>query len=433
MRKVLFNRLNHKVIGIGFIVLMMFVVWLTYAVFSNKFTDYDRVTLETSKIGLQMPARADVKYRGVIVGEVLNFEPTREGARITLGLYPDQAKSVPDDVTGSIVPKTLFGEKYVSLERPEGAALAPHIRAGAVIRRTAVSTEVEQVLSDLYPLLTAIEPEQLNYTLNALATALEGRGDQIKGGVRTLDDYLRRLNPQLDDIVGDLRRTAQVSDLYAQAMPQIATILRNTVKTGNTLKEKEVELQTLFSDVSAFSKTAKAFLAANQSNLIQVANLSAEQLRLFAHYAPEYPCLFGGLANLVPREDDIFRGHTLHIDAQLLPNQPRAWNGNDRPVNGEHFIKPHCGTLPNPPGNQQHPFNVIPNLNDGIEQPTGKGTRRAPVGGLPTSGSYAGTAAEADLLRALLAPVVGEDPADVDDLGVMLLAPLARGSVVSVE
>ena len=86
--------------------------------------------------------------------------------------------TIPANVTGSIVPKTLFGEKYVSLEVPETGPSGT-MRAGAVIDRTEVSIEVEKVLSDLYPLLRAVSPADINYTLNALATALEGRGESV--------------------------------------------------------------------------------------------------------------------------------------------------------------------------------------------------------------------------------------------------------------
>ncbi len=39
--------------------------------------------------------------------------------------------------------------------------------------------EVEKVLNDLYPLLRAVQPADINLTLNAIATALEGRGELI--------------------------------------------------------------------------------------------------------------------------------------------------------------------------------------------------------------------------------------------------------------
>ena len=69
-------RRQHKALGVVFLCLLLGGVWLTYGVFTKKFTDYAEVTLKTSKIGLQLPMRADVKTRGVLVGEVLPSTPT---------------------------------------------------------------------------------------------------------------------------------------------------------------------------------------------------------------------------------------------------------------------------------------------------------------------------------------------------------------------
>jgi phospholipid/cholesterol/gamma-HCH transport system substrate-binding protein len=417
---------SHRIIGLMFLVMMAASLWFTWAIFSKKFADYDEVTLQTSKIGLQMPERADIKYRGVIVGEVLDFAPTEEGAEITLGIFPDQVKTIPADVTGAILPKTLFGEKYVSLESVSGRP-TPAIRRGAVIQRTAVATEVEQVLSDLLPLLQTVQPEQLNYFLNAVATALEGRGSTLGDGLSNIDAYLKRFNPEAKALVEDLRKTAEVSDLYADVLPELAEVLRNTVTTGKTIEDREAQLQKLFAETAAFSKTAESFLAANEKNLIRLGEVTSAQMKLFARYAPEYPCLLGGIAGVVPKIDQTFRGHILHINLEMLPNQPRGYTVDDMPVNGA-VEPPYCGTLPNPPHTQSNPLPPPPNFNDGIEKPTGKGTRRAPAGG-----AYVGTEAEANMLRALLGPVFGVSTEDVSDLSVLMVAPMARGAEVSVR
>ena len=148
--------MKTKALGVVFLVLMLAAVWATYGVFTKKFSDYDEVTLQASRIGMQLPQRADVKIKGVIVGEVLDYEPTAEGAEITLGLYQDRTTDIPSDVTASILPKTLFGEKFVSLDVPDGGSSAAPIADGDVIERTDLSIEVEKVLSDLYPLLRAV-------------------------------------------------------------------------------------------------------------------------------------------------------------------------------------------------------------------------------------------------------------------------------------
>src|SRR6478735_4686960 len=91
-----------KVMGVIFLCLVLAGGYLTYAVFTQKFEEYDEVTLQTSTIGLQLPERADVKVRGVIVGEVLDFQATEDGADVTLGIYPTELDTIPADVTGSI-------------------------------------------------------------------------------------------------------------------------------------------------------------------------------------------------------------------------------------------------------------------------------------------------------------------------------------------
>ncbi|GAA2130887.1 MCE family protein [Nocardioides bigeumensis] len=428
---------SHKTLGIVFLAMLLLGVYLTYGIFTKKFTDYDELTLRTSKIGLQLPARADVKTRGVIVGEVLEFDADSEGAVLTLGIYPDKLGTIPANVTGSIVPKTLFGEKYVSLEIPESGPEGT-IEAGATIDRTEVSIEVEKVLSDLYPLLRAVRPADLNYTLNALATALEGRGEQIGENLETLDAYLKRINPQIPDIVEDLRLTARVSDLYVDVLPDVAEILRDTIKTTGTLEGREAKLRALFRDVASFSDTARAFLDDNEDNLIRLGDLSAAQLRLFAKYAPEYPCLLGGIVNAGKAQAEAFRGFTLHIVLELLPNQPRGYTPADAPRFGEDS-GPNCLHLPSPPFDQENPVSSQPDFDDGVDEPTGKGTSRTAPGfgragdGWSSGAGYAGGPDEAGMLRTLLGPALGVTPDQVDDLGVLLVAPMARGAEVSLR
>ena len=423
-----------KALGILFICLLLAGVWLTYGVFTQKFTHFDEVTLDAPAIGLQMPDRADVKIRGVIVGQVLGFSATGGGARIRLGIFPGQLHTIPRNVTGAIVPKTLFGEKYVSLVVP-GDPSPEHLQVGQTITHTEIPVEVQKVLADLYPLLRTVQPADLNLTLNAISTALEGRGQALGRDLVTVDHYLKRINPQIPQIVDDLRLTTSVSDTYSDVMPEVAQILRNTIRTTGTLEDRHQQLQALFTDVSSFSDTAHDFLSTNGDNIIRLGEVSRPQARMLARYAPEYPCLLGGLVNVGRRDAEAFRGFTLHIVLEALPHQPRGYTPADSPVYADSRA-PSCLHLPNPPWTQSNPVRHQPNFNDGIDSPTGKGTDRVapPYGGSLTAGSgYAGGPAEAGLLKSLLGPSLGEPSQDVPDLGVLLVAPMARGAKVSLR
>lgn len=418
---------SPKLIGIIFIALIVGGIYMTYALFTKKFTDYEEVSLATSKIGLQLPERADVKVRGVIVGEVLDAKATRDGAELTLGIYPDKTHNIPRNVTARIEPKTLFGEKYVALQVPDDPE--GEISAGDHISQTVVAHEVEQTLSDLYPLLRAVQPSELNKTLNALATALEGRGEEIGKNLEILDGYLKRMNPLLPALVEDIRKLANTSDLYADVVPELATTLRNSVTTGNTLRTHEAKLLRLYRDVAAFSNVSTSFLAENGENIIRVNQQGKAITRVLAKYAPEYTCLLGGIVNAGVLQAEAFRGFILHINLEMLPHQPRAFNVNDKPRYGADN-PPYCGKLPSPPWNQVNVFRNVPNIDDGIDEPTGKGTDRV-APGWGRADWYVGSSAEFDLVRVLLAATTRQRVADVNDFGVALFAPLVRGTEVS--
>jgi phospholipid/cholesterol/gamma-HCH transport system substrate-binding protein len=76
-----------------------------------------------------------------------------------------------------------------------------------------------------------------------------------------------------------------------------------------------------------------------------------------------------------------------------------------------------------------------PNFNDGVDEPTGKGTDRVAPGYFRRSYSadLAGSRQETDLLNSLLGPALGRTAADVPDLGALLVGPMARGAEVSLR
>jgi phospholipid/cholesterol/gamma-HCH transport system substrate-binding protein len=423
---------SDRLLGVVFIGILVLGVWLINAVFSQKFVSFDKVTLDTDTIGLQLPSRADVKVRGVIVGQVLKAESESNGAVLTLGIKPDKIGEIPQNVTASILPKTLFGEKYVELVVPTDAS-SKALTQGDRITQTQLPIEVERVLDDIYPLLRAVQPAELNYTLNALATALEGRGEAIGQNIETFDSYLKRLNPQVPALVEDLRLLSKVSGTYAEVAPQIAETLRNTVKTGNTLLSRQQKLNAFLKDVASFSDTTKTFLDNNGSNIVRLGQLSEPQLQLLNRYSPEFPCLLRGLVDQAPSLASTFRGFVFHIDLITLPRQPRGYGPADVPVLGADN-GPACLGLPTP----KVPFTGAPNLADGVNDPGEKGLQRgdaqrtAPQVDASLTGAAAGSGQKA-FFNSLTAPVLGVPADQVPDLTTLLFGPLATGTEVSVR
>jgi phospholipid/cholesterol/gamma-HCH transport system substrate-binding protein len=432
MRKVL----GVRVLGVAFIGLLVLGVWLVYAVFSQKFSSWEKVTLHTSTAGLQLPDRADVKVRGVIVGELLSAKAEGEGAKLTLGINPDKIDQIPANVSAALLPKTLFGEKYVELTPPSNPS--GHLRSGAVLQKADTPVEVEKVLNDFYPVLRAIQPAELNYTLSALADALDGRGEKLGQTIETLDAYLKQFNPQVPALVDDLRKLSSVSATYADVVPQIAQTLRNTVKTGHTFVDKQAALTTFLQQVTSFSDTSKGFLDTNGANLVELGRLSEPQAQLLARYAPGFPCLLEGIVAQAPLLATTFRGFTFHISLQLLPKQPRGYHPVDKPVLGAD-PGPTCLGLPHPDtstffGSRASGYSV-PNFRDGVDDnggTLGRGDNQRPATGFgKVSIVQGGTPQMRALVTSLLAPAL-HVPADrVPGVSTLLFGPVAAGTEVS--
>ena len=431
--------MNHRFLGTVFIGMLALGLWLVSAVFSQKFISFDRVSLTTGTIGLQLPDKADVKIRGVIVGQVMKAESEGDGATLELGIKPDQIKTIPRNVTAAILPKTLFGEKYIELNIPSDPS-SQSLRAGDKIDQTKMPIEVERVLNDLYPLLRTIQPAELNYTLNALADALDGRGEKIGHSLVTLDGYLKRMNPQVPALIDDLKLLAQVTDTYADVMPELAATLRNTVTTGKTLVSKEQRLNAFLKDTTAFSNTAKEFLDANGDNIIRLGQLSEPILALLARYSSTFPCMLEGIVRQAPRLADTFRGFIFHINLKTIPHQPRAYTRADAPVYGASNA-PNCAGLPNPPVPYYPKGGEFPNLNDGANN-LGKGDNQRTATGFGvhrssrvssglTSGTT-GTSSQKALINSLMAPSLGVPVDQMSDVASILFTPSLAGTEVSV-
>lgn len=315
-----------------------------------------------------------------------------------------------------LLPKTLFGEKYVDLVPPSGSSARP-IRAGDVITqdRTRVGIEVQQLLNDLLPLLRTVQPGKLNATLSAFATALEGRGDRVGDNLTRLEAYLSRLNPHLPALTEDIARFAEVAETYGDAAPDLMAILRNTVTTSRTIVEQKDRLAAALKTTATVAGTAEDFLDANGGRLITLGRVSRPTLELFARYSPEYPCLLAGLVRQEKASEEAFRGGKMHITLEVVRPQG-AYEPGEEPRYGARS-GPDCRDLPHPP---------VPAPGAHLDD----GSKAASSASVP--GGVSATRAEQRAVGSLVAPVLGVPSDEVPPVATLLFGPLARGTAVSV-
>lgn len=395
--------------GLVFLVVITMLVGLTVLKFQRRIFSPAEVaaTLRVDKAGTQLGSDADVKVRGIIVGRVA--DQTTDGRRATLHLRirRDQVRYVPSSVVARILPKTLFGEKFVDLVIPPGGESTSPISDGAVIPQDTShqAIEVERVLADLFPLLRALEPEELNAALTAIAEGLQGRGDALGKGLANLDSYLKQINPKLPAIQRDLSALADLTENLEDNAEDILRIARNSVTSGRTLVEEEDSLAQFLRGTTGFTDEMTELLRRNGDALIYLADASRQTLAAIYPKRDVLPDTIKGL-NLTLTELNAALNHGPALSIRLEPVDTR----------GGYFVP--C-RYPDPS------YRGGCDIGRGDPDPEARPAPKATPVGVP------GSPEERETVRQLVAPDMGVPPAEVPDLAVLMMSPLLRGALVT--
>lgn len=433
---------KRRLLGLLFLVVIAGLVSLSIAFYNKVFTPTVDVTLKASHTGNELLLDSDVKVRGIIVGSVKAMRANGQYADLTLALSPSDVNKIPANVKAVILPKTLFGEQYVDLRfppHPEG-----HIHAGAVIPEdhSKGALETQTVLGNLLPLLTAVQPAQLNDTLNAIATALHGRGRELGQTLVHFDQYLKILNPNTTQMVDDFHKLGQVALEYNGLAPDIFSSLKNLQVSAKTVIERRQAFDSLLRTGADNANVLSSFLAANRQRLIDITGQTDKIYGLMARYSSEFPCLLGGIVTLDNLENQAIYNHEVHLQLTLDMSSIGAYRIGTQPkiITG---YGPNCFGMPNPPV-PFRPTGKYRCLNDGAPltdapcagPPGGPGHRHrkgSSQQGQTASYTPLNSTAENAVVNAVIAQKLGTTPNKVPQGDTLLAAPLLRGKQVVVK
>ncbi|WP_290059967.1 MCE family protein [Amycolatopsis solani] len=438
--------LRRRLLGLLLIAVMVGGVALSIALYDKAFTPVVTVKLQADKIGNQLIKQSDVKVRGLIVGSVEDITATAEGAELTLALKPESAKLIPENVSARFLPKTLFGERFVSLEIPKDPS-AKTIASGDVIPqdRTSNAVELDQAFEHLMPVLQAVQPQKLSATLTAISTALQGRGDQLGDTLTQLGTYIGELNPHEPELQHNLKALAEFSDHLKDAAPDLVQSLDNLSTTTRTVVDQQQNLSNLYGSLTQASTDLQTFLQNNKENIISLADTARPTAELLAKYAPEYPCVISQMARNVPLIDQALGKGTdqpgLHATIEIIVPRAPYQAGKEEP-RFEDKRGPRCYDMKDIP----KPFPSEPPdgaFQDGTKhqaapKTVGEGLNPAKfkadaAGNGAGAGDLAYSSAEQGFLADLLGPQLGMNAADVPGWSALLVGPLYRGAEVTVK
>lgn len=406
----LYTRTSLNLLGLLALAIVAGLLGMSITVYTRAFENPAEVDLEVDRAGSQLAQGADVKLNGVLVGRVVGIEPARDGggATLSLAIERERLRLIPANVTATVLPKTLFGEKYVDLGLPTEPVTA-RLADGDVIERdrSDVAIETSTVLNDLGPLLDAVSPADLNDTLTAIATAVDGRGELLGQTITDGQAFTEDLRPAVPQVLADAVLIAEVTDSYRRASKPLLRTLNQSGVTARTLTAQQKDLERLLLTSGEFADLSRGFVAAVGDTAIKVVQVSRPVLEMLRKYSPEIACFVRGVVRAKERLEAVFAAGP-YLKARLFVSVSRGMYepGIDTPKSLDlSAYGPYCPVLPKK-GEKTVPWPPIPKELDRIRG-IGNASPLNSINGIPGQPMSGDPVDAGELLDLLLGGALG--------------------------
>lgn len=385
----------------------------------GRFTETVDVTATLSEIGDGLPVRSDVKFRGVLVGEVDSVvRPDADAAiLVRIALKPEHASSVPSNVTARVVPSNVFAVSSIQLV-DNGAA--PPLQAGDTIREdTGLETvQLQTALTKLREITAATARVDTGHTLGVLASVAEAtdrRGDDLVEAGQKLDRMVRELGAAIvpDGSASTLVAMSDAVRGLQESAPELLDAVHHAVQPMRTLVEKQAELESFLAAGGSTLSLLASGLEKHSEQVLGVTTALTPVVGVMAEGAHEFPRITTRMRRISDKWFEEFwpRGEARGMGKFIFQFTPhRIYTRADCPRYGE-LAGPSCETAPMTGAPPIAPRN-----------PDARVYSSVPVGG--NVGSI-GSEQEREILGAIL----GGDPTAAAE---MLLGPVARGALVAI-
>jgi len=280
------------------------VLVLVYIQFRGGFTPKTELTMVASRAGLVMEPGSEVTYNGVKIGRVDSISQIerdgRPAAKLVLEVNPKYIELIPANVVAHIEAATLFGNKYVSLSSPENPK-PQRISSHDMIDVRSVTTEFDTLFETITSIAEKVDPIELNATLSALAQALNGLGGKFGESIVNGNQILEHLNPRVKQLGYDVRRLADLGEIYSRASPDLWNFLQNAVVTARTLTRQQHDLDAALLSAVGVGNTGEDIFARGGPYLARGAADLVPTAALLDTYSPELFCMIRNFHDAAPK------------------------------------------------------------------------------------------------------------------------------------
>jgi len=376
---------------------------LLVGVLALRYVGYfeSRVPVEATltSTGDGLPDRADVKFRGMVVGVVSAVEVVAAGQqqRVDIDLKPDIAETIPNNVTARVIPNNLFGVTAIELvdngdNRAEAATSAGLSEGVSIPEDTSAGTvQLQTTLTVLRDVLDNIQPEKLGRVLATLSEALDPAARVPGSTIDRLDNWLTEVH-RIDGVGNLLGDLGQATTALSQSAPELVGVLAESVTAARTLTERRENLVALLSNSGRAVDAVNNLFARNPDAAKELVPGLDGLLGSLAADRDAMPYAAANLNEALAKLQTVFgfgpsKQMVWKMDVTFTPFQ--QYTAEDCPRYGD-MAGPRCGSasVPQEPVPQEYP----PELAPGWLPDAGQPPLPAPASPLPAPGVSPGPA-----------------------------------------
>ncbi|MEY2397774.1 MAG: phospholipid/cholesterol/gamma-HCH transport system substrate-binding protein [Actinomycetota bacterium] len=246
-----------------------------------------------SAAGQGLLSGSDVKIHGVNIGKVSSIKLVKGRALIRLTIH--KRESVPTAANAVIRPKTLFGEKFVDIEPGPTEATGPFLKDGGTIRKTQGGFEVERILTDLYPILKEIKPEELSTILDTLARSSEGVAPNVNHALHSLSVFANGQANNVAETERFIDDMALLSDTLNQHADEAVALARDAHEALPSINAHAQEFTDVLKNTARLTGDVADVLEHNQPLLNKLVPEGAKTLNTLDAQKQRLPAVVTGL------------------------------------------------------------------------------------------------------------------------------------------
>ncbi len=208
----------------------------------------------------------NVKIAGVVVGKVTEID-TEEGRAVVEFQVDDEHDDIPKDSRAEIRWRNLIGQRYLYLvpgDAPEA------LQDGDVIEDTKSVIDLGELFEKLGPIVSSIDPAQVNEFLETITEALDGREDKVGQALDDLAVLTTALASRDQAIQRLLTSLDTVADTVNRRDAQIETMLENLIVLADTFGENTATLDAALTELASFGTELDTLLDARSDEITRI-------------------------------------------------------------------------------------------------------------------------------------------------------------------